>query len=95
MGWHMRGAPSTKEDHMPAIRLSTIGSRSISLDVGPAALPGAEGGVALWVRGLYRGEHAAGTSASPDLAIILTAGEAEELVLGIEETVDAYMQGLS
>ena len=54
---------------MNAIRLSTIGSQCVTIDVTPAALPEAEGGVTLGIT------HWKGTPLEERIAYTLTADE--------------------
>jgi hypothetical protein len=67
---------------MSTIRLTTIGSRSVELQVTQAALPEADGGVTLWVR------RWAGTALEEQTVYVLTGDEADELVAAIARALE-------
>jgi hypothetical protein len=63
------------------IQLTILGSSSVEIDVTPAAIPEARGGVTLWVR-CWKG-----TPLEETTAYTLTQTEAKELVAAIADVV--------
>ena len=66
---------------MNTIRLSVIGSQCVELEVTPAALPEAEGGVTIWITGWK------GTVLEEKVAYTLTADEAKQLVVAVADVI--------
>jgi hypothetical protein len=62
--------------------LTTIGNAHVQIDVEPAALPEAAGGVTIWIRSW------GGTVLAKQTAYTLTAGEARELVAAIADVIE-------
>jgi hypothetical protein len=67
------------------ISLTTIGSASVHIQVTPAALPEAEGGVTIWIH------HWPGTRLSEKVAYTLTVGEAKELVAELARALSPWL----
>lgn len=66
---------------MTAIRLSTIGSACVEIDVTEAALPEADGGVTIWIT-CWKG-----TPLEERTAYTLTVDEAKQLICAVAQVI--------
>ncbi len=67
------------------VALSTIGSQCVTIEVTPAALPGAEGGVTLWIT------HWKGTPLEERIAYTLTVDETKQLVCELARVLSSEL----